>query len=602
MAIKRLGIVVAFILDVFTVIPSFSADNIVQVTEEGAKGDARGISVSTKINSTLVKTVPGYSFTEDDVGKIMLIYGAGAATTPTNNQDYLGKIVKVLGGTQVEMSIPLRRTASNLPALFGADNSPAFQRCVDRAYGSNTVIMVPRGNYLLVPSDLMNSGYAMRGDAEIRAAVVLQKGGITFSGANPKTTILTACGAWQLKGKYVSRGMLFECRGPIRNRDFPLIFENLTFDGAVEQGRGNYRGFPARVTDGNGWDMTHGAVLDAGSPPLHAFKAFRNCIFKHWRGEILKGVSGATNGFIEIMDCDFRDGNASAFNFSFAHHIDHCTFSHLDMAMEFYEGRMDRPSCFENSSVSDVRADIVIVGALTNHPAPLYTIRNNNLEASNGFGVFLNPAKNVLIESNRFEGQGFTIGNGAGAQGTDYIHDIVIRGNVCTNAGELLLVQCGYNNRMENILITGNVISGRGKLGGGWGYSTNVTFSNNLATNGASGFDGSRLLGQWFLDDASNDYRAHQVINYSGITNIISYANGARQDAVPVKTNSLFMIDDSNQRKIPPGANLLITYHGKNPSPLYLSSVHTNKPAATILKPGNVITCVWTNGEWKIEK
>lgn len=135
------------------------------------------------------------------------------------------------------------------------------------------------------------------------------------------------------------------------------------------------------------------------------------------------------------------------------------------MAMEFYEGYMVYPSVFENSSVSDVRADLVIVGALTNHPAPLYTIRNNDFQADQ-FGIFVNPAKNILIESNRFEGQGFCIGNGAGAQGTDYCHDIIIRANVCTNAGALFLVQCGYNNRMEKVLITGNSISGRGCLGG----------------------------------------------------------------------------------------------------------------------------------------
>jgi hypothetical protein len=393
--------------------------------------------------------------------------------------------------------------------------------------------------------------------------------------------------------------MLFSCRGPISHPEWPLVFGDLTFDGGVDVGRLSYRGFPARTTDGAGWDMTHGAVIDHGSEPLHSFKAFRNCIFQHWRGEILKGVSGAMHGFIEVKNSDFHDGNASAFNFDVAHHIDHCTFSHLDMAMEFYEGRMDRPSVFENSSVSDVRADLVIVGALTNRPSPLYTIRNNNLQGDQ-FGIFVNPAKNVLIESNRFEGQGFCIGNGAGAQGTDYCHDIIIRGNTATNTDVFFLVQCGYENRMENIQISGNLVTGKGWLGGGWGYSTNVCFSNNIATNGANGFQGERLTGQWFYDDPSNRYPPKPVYNYTNVHNIISYANGAHQLAIPTKTNSIFVLDDSQPAKMPFEALIKVGYHGDNTngSPLYFSLKHTNQPPDIFLKPGSVTTCLWSDGRW----
>jgi hypothetical protein len=272
------------------------------------------------------------------------------------------------------------------------------------------------------------------------------------------------------------------------------------------------------------------------------------------------------------------------------------------MAMEFYEGRMDRPSCFENSSVKDVRADLVIVGALTNHPAPLYTIRNNDLQASNGFGIFLNPAKNILIESNRFEGLGFCIGNGAGYQGTDCCRDIVIRGNRATNGGNLFLVQCGYENRMQNVSITSNTISGRGNLGCGWGYSTNVTFSNNIATNGATSIDGRRLTGQWFRDDLSDQYSPHMVCNYGGITNLISYANGSRQSVLPTKTNSVFLIDDSKPEKMPLGVSMVITHQGNHSAPIFLSSTHPSNAPDAMLLPSNTIICTWANGVWKIKK
>jgi len=587
------------ILSGFFFVIQCNADDVIAVSEHGAKGDAIKILASTQSGSPLI-TLSGTRVSASDKGKVVMLYGAGPNTTVTNNQDLLARVVDVPDENHLRLSLPSGITATNLHGILGTDNAHAFQLSVDRAFGSNTVISVPPGNYLMIPPGFMDRRNMMAGGPKGNAAVVITKGGVTFKGVDPKTTILTACGAWQLKGKVVSRGQLFQCLGPVSHPEFPLAFENLTMDGGVEKGRLDYRGFPARNNDGLGWDITHGAVLDSGQQPLHAMKIFRNCIFERWRGEILKGVSGAMTGFIEVTGCNFYDGNASAFNFDVAHHIDHCTFDHLDMAMEFYEGRMDRPSIFENSSVSDVRADLVIVGALTNHPAPLYTIRNNYLQASNGFGVFLNPAKNVLIESNRFEGQGFCIGNGAGAQGTDYSHDIVIRGNSATNGGDLFLVQCGYSQRFENVLITGNSISGRGHLGCGWGYSTNVTFSNNIATNGAGGIDGTRLTGQWFLDDLSNHYHPHQVYNYSGMTNLITYANGARQEVLPVKTNSLCIIDDSHPEKIPTGAMMTITNQGNHPIPLYLSTLRTNQPPAVSLNPGSVVTCAWTNGGWRM--
>ncbi len=570
----------------------------IDISSLGARGDLTHLMVNTERNSSLVSSVK-HSFSRNDLGKVVELIGAGPVTSTNNHQDLIGKITDVVDEHSVRIFPSPQKTASNVPAIFGTDNAPIFQVAVDRAQGINTMIIIPEGNYLVIPSDLMNSGYQMKGDSETRAAVVISRGGIHFMGVGKSRSILTAAGAWQIKGKYVSRGQLFECRGPVTN-DGPLIFENLTMDGGVEKGRQDYRGFPARTTDGDGWDITHDAVMDAGASPLHAYKAFRNCIFQHWRGEILKSVSSCPTGFIEVTDCDFRDGNASAFNFSFAHRIDHCTFDHLDMAMEFYEGRMDRPSSFENSSVSDVRADLVIVGALTNRPVPLYTIWNNYIQANNGFGIFLNPAKNVLIESNRFEGQSFCIGNGAGTQGSDYCHNITIRGNTATNGGNFFLVQCGYPQRFENVLITGNTISGRGALGCGWGYSTNVFFSNNIAINGAQGIGGSRLTGQWFLDDPSDLYPPTHIDNWKGITNVLTYANGAHQGVYPTKTNSIFLIDDSQPGKIPLGACMVITNQGDHPTPIFVSTVHTSKVADAMLIPEQLLRCDWTNGSWRI--
>ena len=61
------------------------------VVEAGARGDARKIQVATKAHSPVVRILSGHSCSKSDLGKIVMIYGAGAATTATNNQDYLGK-------------------------------------------------------------------------------------------------------------------------------------------------------------------------------------------------------------------------------------------------------------------------------------------------------------------------------------------------------------------------------------------------------------------------------------------------------------------------------------------------------------------------------
>ena len=565
----------------------------VSVTDNGAHGDALHFRVNTASNSPVVTILSTNRSSRADLGKVVVIFGCGASTLSTNNQDYLGKVVGIPDERHLQLAPMPRKTQTNASGIYGTDNSGAFQRCVDRAYGSNTVIHVPLGNYLMIPKDLMDPDYQMKGDTESRAAVMINKGGITFRGEDAKSTILTACGAWQIKGQFVSRGQLFECRGPIKN-DAPLIFENLTMDGGVDQGRQDYRGFPARSSDGSGWDMTHDAVMDGGASPLHLFKAFRKCIFQHWRGEILKGVSGATNGFIEVTGCDFHDGNASAFNFDVAHHIDHCTFEHLDMAMEFYEGRMDRPSLFENSSVTDVRNNLVIVGAQKDHEAPLYTIRNNRFLSGTDFGVLIGPAKNLLIESNTFAGMNWAIGTGAGYQGTDCNRDIRIENNRCSNIHFLFLDGAGIPNWVRDVRICGNRMNGSESFAGGYGYASNVVIADN---DGSQGIDCSRITGEWFKDDLSNRFPPHEVKNWNGVTNIISYEYGARQVAIPTKTNSIFLIDDSKPERIPAGAKMEISLRGSNAVKLYLTSSHAQEPRF-ILKPGFPITCSWISGKW----
>lgn len=565
----------------------------ISITDKGARGDAVRVSVNTDIHSNLIVSRTAI-FSNADMGKVIEIFGAGESTTGINHQDLIATIVKVVSRNSVCVRPAPEASLVNAEARYGTDNAPIFQAVIDAAIGTNTVIRIPMGNYLLIPQS-----HFLHGPTKTFASVVISKGGLLFKGDGMSRTILTACGAWQLgNDNKAYRGFLFVCRGPVSN-DYPLVFENLTMDGGVDRGNTENHNFPASPIDGSGWDLFHSAVVDMESGPLHSMKKFLSCEFVHWRGEILKSTSSWTNGFIDVTDCNFHDGNASAFNFSFAHHIDHCVFSNLKMAMEFYEGRTTAPSRFENCKVCDVSADLAIVGALTNHLSPSYTIRNN-LFQSGAFGILLGPAENVTIAKNKFIGQGFAIGTGPGYQGTACNRNITIDRNTFSNVGDALLVQAGGPDRIENVTLSGNLIEGRGHLGCGWGWSTNVVFSNNIATNGAGGLDGSRLTGEWFLDDLSDHFPPHPTGSSDHDTNIVSYAFGARQQTRATRNHSVFLIDDSQPDKIPPQAKMIIAHEGPISAPLFLSTSRSNQAPAIVMKAGSMVNCAWTNGSWKV--
>ncbi len=74
------------------------------VTNFGARGDAVQISVAMTSNSSAVIFPASNPLTSADVGKVILLFGVGPATTPTNHQDLIASIVSVSNGTNVILS------------------------------------------------------------------------------------------------------------------------------------------------------------------------------------------------------------------------------------------------------------------------------------------------------------------------------------------------------------------------------------------------------------------------------------------------------------------------------------------------------------------
>jgi hypothetical protein len=568
------------------------------VTNFGAQGDAFATLADTVQGSAMIHLFPTNQLSTTDVGKLMLLFGAGPAASSTNQQDLVAQILSVAQGTNITLSVPAGITAGQVPVTCGTQNADAFQQCINACTGTNAVIQVPPGRYLLVPPVMLDAHFVMAGAGDARPAVVLQTGGIHFLGADPSSSVLLGCGAWQLKGTWVHRGWMFECLGPVRN-NAPLIFENLTFDGGVHQGRqAFYNGGPARTNDGAGWDVTHDAVVDIGPPPLHAFKQFVNCTFTHWRGEMVKSVASLMDGYIEMTNCAFLDGEASGFNFNFTHRITGCTFSNLDMAMEFYVGYMTGPSVFENSTVTNVHNAIVLVGALTNHPTPSYTISGNTF-APSGAGLLMGPARNVTISSNQFFGGNIGIGTDDYAyQGSGINSNIVILANVFQNTGTPFNVAGDGTDSIVNVTITSNQAWNCGRFADGYGWSSNVVFRSNRSGGLHAGLLYSQqLLGQWFTDDPSNIFPWFTVYDTPPTPDPVTYANGMHQRLFPSATNSVFVIDATHPRQIPPGATLIINNGGTKTCSL-LSGV-SNGLAPVLMPAGKTLLYQWQNGAWK---
>lgn len=568
------------------------------VTNFGARGDAVQTFVMTVSNSAVI-TCATNLFSSGDVGKVIELFEAGAPHAATNHEDLIATIVGYTDARTVTLDRVCLNTAGNLLAVFGRNNAAAFQACLD-SITNDTVVNIPDGRYLLLSPQAVDTNFVMINDSEVYPAVSIRKGGISFVGASRENTVLLGAGAWQRKGGHAYRGMMFFTRNPVSNSSRPLIFDSLTMDGGVQQGLTSYHYFPANINDGTGWDITHGAFNDRGT---HALKIFRNCTVKNWRGEMFKSTVANADGFIQITNCAFLDGNATAINFSFSHTIENCFFSNLVEVAEFYQAYSSNTSTFRFNTVTNIAAALyAICGAEIGRINPPYNIVSNTFYMKGGNGIQTAPAHNVSIIGNRFIG---TTGAGIGVvlgisgyQGSAANSNIVVALNLFTNLSFAFQVQGSTINSTYNAQIISNSIYATGyyvAYGGGWG--TNIVFAYN---KGNYPLNSTVLQGQYYTDDLSNDFPPYTVQDNVGGTNVVTYKYGARAKVRNYiwggATNSVFVLDDTAPLKIPVGAKLFVTNSG-NQSTLYTSSAMNRNPIT--MTNGFFITFQWTNGGWQ---
>jgi hypothetical protein len=604
------------------------------VTQFGAKGDEQQVFVNTTSNSTAV--VFPFSLSSADINKTIELFGVGNQNIgnssingllATNYQDYIGYITNINGNTAY-ITTPIgelpQQTSNNVYCIYGTNNSAVFQSIVDNA-PTNAIIYIPKGNYLLIPyQNYTNYTYAYYNFGKDDFPLIITRGGLTFTGDGEGQTVLVGEGAFKNEGYTCMRAGIFCVLGPILTNNYPLIWQNLTFDGGLQQGYIGFEGIqPANWADGIGWDGWSCAGLDEGTEPTINQKEFVNCEFRHMRGEMIKGITGAAlNETILVTNCYFWDGNATAFNYNYAHTITSCLFSNMYQIEEFYlKYPTNVGSYFVNNYSTNIFHNLISLngGTLTNEP---YVISNNFFGCNmDGNGIATCPASSVLIASNTFIEQpnSYTVAivvGQAGAQPGDpnaYNQNITIVGNTFLNTFyHYIDVGGGWAGDVNNancVKILNNVIITTGfvPLFDG-GYLTNVVVSGNNAFGAKLAFNAGGNTPYPFVSTNNNYW--YYVLQDGGdgvtpATNDIGYTMGSKiQLAYPVAPGTTNYLDDSNPKFIPTNAvfdftnTTYIFQTGGKPVDVFLNG--TNATGETlVVQPYQEAFAWWNGSSWQ---
>jgi hypothetical protein len=137
------------------------------------------------------------------------------------------------------------------------------------------------------------------------------------------------------------------------------------------------------------------------------------------------------------------------------------------------------------------------------------------------------------------------------------------------------------------------------------GWSSNVVFLKNISLNPAphqiGQLNGSQLTGQWFVDDASDSFPPwnDSSVASNGVTNTVSYVYGLRHTLSADSPQAVFLLDDSQPGRIPPGAELVLTNASRFSASIYPASANLNGQPL-VLPAATAMTCLWSNALWRL--
>jgi len=604
------------------------------VLDYGAKGDAVYMTADTVVSNTTItidsNIDSNYSLSQADVGKVVELFSVGQQTGASTNMDLLTTIVSVTDAHHAVLATAPGLTATAVRCLIGTQNAGAFQAAVNAVSGSQTIIYIPAGRYLLIPPQMLSPGFTLSNEFDTIPAVTISKAGIEFLGESQSRTILLGNGACQLYGQYAGRGDMFWASGSFAGSG-PLVFSNLTMDGGVPQGLRAYQYWPATTTTGDGWDVTHDALLDINAGPFPV-QDFTNITLIHWRGEILKSVTSGTNSYIDIENSSFIDGNADSMNLSFTHTINHDLFDNVVQPEEFWLGTVcqsngnwvgcEGNSIFENSTISNASSGFALTGADTRDDNPnmgSYTITNNTIDVVN-LGIYFAPATRLTISNNRFlAGSDAIMTSGAGYQSIspygDYNHEILIEQNYFANVNIPIALEGAYGDQVQNIDILHNMSQASGEfIDDTWGGGILNSLISNNYTDSRLMLSYESISPQWLYDDGSNDVAQLQQDNYNSAPTPIVYSYGRNHTIWNTNTNgTVFTADDSNPTYLPDGEvdylnpgnppvnatmNILNISNQSGPVSLYTSD-NTSGLTPISVPNGNEVQLSWNGTAWQ---
>jgi hypothetical protein len=578
------------------------------VADYGAIGDAVQFYGNSTSNSVVITTTNTLS--EADIGKSIQVFEAGAITVAPECQDLIATITNVVNGTNLHVSFVAQRTLTNTFITVGTDNRAAIQAAIDAATGTNTIINIPAGKYLVL-SEYVTNAFATVG-------LVLRGGGIHLVGAGRSDTTLLSQGAWQLRfDNKAARGFLIAIRGPVTN-DYPVSIRDMTLDGGVEAGYTGLHSFPASVVTGDGWDELHSAINIRGTGNPFTWQTYSNLAVVRWRGEMLKSNDTTTNSFLTITDCLFDDGNATAINIYPALTVTNCVFQNLFQIGEYYQAWSPNPSLFINNLCTNIyTAGFAINGARSNSPS--FTFRGNtfSFRATNfsGTAISSTPGVNIYVLSNTFH---FPSGNGSGVtpgtpgyQGYWMNSNIVVVGNTFIDPRIVIQINGGAVSadsilKTVGVYVTNNTLVqtfGGNAVNGlaAYTWGEDVWFVNNNFTNTLVPrvMFSSGLRGDPFANVLLNNQYYSTLYDLTGTTNFVSYGNGSRYKVIyGFQPATKYTLVTTNANQIPAGAQILIQNDNTSGAaiPVYLNSAMTAGPVSIPHRSSRTFS--WTNGVW----
>jgi hypothetical protein len=585
---------------------SGQAQNSLNVANYDAIGDCTNTTVNTTSNSTSVTAAVG---TVGVAGQTVEIFQAGLQTVTSSHMDLVTTIKSVSQGTNWTLSSPALNTLPGAYCIFGHNNQTNIQAAIN-AGGTNTTINIPAGNYLTIPLQQLGSNFT----TWYMTSFVLNHGGLTFSGNSSTDTIITSCGAFQnlvnpstgRPGAEVYRGFLFV--SPTSTDTNPVVFKNLTMDGGLKTGYVGNEGIqPASVVDGGGWDETHDAFVDACGTPRINYLAFINCTFQHWRGEMIKSVGDAKNGFLFMTNCVFNDGNATALNIYPQQLVENCTFENMYQVEEYYQlYNTNGPNYFINNTIQYCKGVAINGSSLVNSA---YVISNCTFILSGQTALLTTPGRNVYFQNNTvfdsgFGGYGVNPGVTGFQPGVTNLgfygnSNIVVSGNVFSNDTPVLVAGDNEGNAVANMLVSNNVLY----LGGGqfFGNQFNSTFCTNIYFTGNTGgrlSSGSSY--QWHADLGDNNFTPFSAFD-GNHTYTLEYNNATAYSTPNIYSDMVYSIDSSScVGRIPVGCAMSITNNSQvgNP-PGYNWTINIPTGGSAVVGVNGFLKFFWNGTLWQ---